>query len=577
MKKLLLLLFPFLLLTSCSDDSPVKSNESQSIVFITDYEESSEFWINLKGQLKTELSDAEIEYYKAEDFNIFDAANTLSIANESYPAETIFIGYVEPGENSSMLIFQAQGKYFVFPDNGLGTFIMNKYPGNKAYRIEAADITGNGENISKSRYFLNIIKSIKSDKEMSSFGPVEDNPEKLTITEPSLDDGVLSGQIMQIDNFGNCVTNIKPELVNEALNKDDFAVIMINGIEFKCKFGDDYSSVLTGSNVCLINSSGYLQFSVNKGNMSLRNSIQAGHSFTMKKALPVIGILKYNESPVVEDILNSVKSRFNELGLSEENTRFIEKNAAGNASALNGLIKELMSQDPDVVISVSTPASQAAVNELADSIPLIFTYVTDPQSAGLLNSARQAAGCSDATNFKDYLDFVDQLVDSLFKAGMIYSSNEANAIFAKESIDEFDTFYEFDVLFEGVTSDSEINGAFDKLNAENPEAFIVAADNMLSDNIEILAGLCSDHKIPLIGDSYEHSEKGALASISVNYEALGQKTADMVMATILGNQPDNRKVEYFKTELKAFNLKTAEKIGFNISEELKQEAAYIFE
>ncbi len=578
MKKfLILVLLPFVMLLSCSED-PVDHDygDRQTLVIITDHDESSEFMVSLRGTIRADYPDTEIQYFEADDFSIFDAAYTLFLAESKYPENTYFAAIVEPGANADKITTEINGKMFLMPDNGLGTFLFRDHPEAEIHLCDNTALTGDPAVMPLYDYYINLIALILDGKKAQDFGSRLTNPEKLDIMEAANHNGIITGQIMYTDDFGNCVSNISGSLLSAELAEGDFTRVTIGDDSFLTYFGGSYESVPPGNNVSLVNIDNALELAVNRGSISKRYNIEAGTVFTIEKYKPVIGILKFNESAIVEDIISNLKDKLVQTGLNVQNSIIIEKNADGNPSELSGLLKDLIAENPDLVISVSTPASQTAVNELPEDIPLLFTYVTDPQSAGLLTTGRYLAGCSDATNFKEYLNFVDALLPEIQKAGMMYSQYESNAVYAKEKVDEFRVFYDFDVEFSPVPNKDLIDEVFKALKNGGVEAYLLAADNMLSENIVMIAGFCQADKFPLIGDSYEHCANGALASISVNYKSLAYSTGEMAFSSLLGNPPDKGTVNYFETELIAFNTRIAERIDFTIPQELLDKAEYIY-
>ena len=106
---------------------------------------------------------------------------------------------------------------------------------------------------------------------------------------------------------------------------------------------------------------------------------------------------------------------------------------------------------------------------------------------------------------------------------------------------------------------------------------MIAADNTMSKGINTLSDLAIENKFILIGDSNEHSQGGALASISVDYEKLSKSTGNLIYSVLLGKNPDNEAIRKFSTDVISVNITTAESIGFTIPTEILNEAKYIYE
>jgi ABC-type uncharacterized transport system substrate-binding protein len=130
-----------------------------------------------------------------------------------------------------------------------------------------------------------------------------------------------------------------------------------------------------------------------------------------------------------------MKSRLSESGFSEgTNTVYYERSALGNADDLPELVSEVVNLGIDIMVSVSTPTSQAAVLGTPEDIPIVFTYVTDPNSAGLFDHRKHVTGLSGRINYDQYLSFVKDLFPLMTVAGRIYNSNEANSVYAHQQL-----------------------------------------------------------------------------------------------------------------------------------------------
>ena len=77
----------------------------------------------------------------------------------------------------------------------------------------------------------------------------------------------LEGQIIFIDNFENVVVNITKEEFEEQRKDRDFHISFMRN-ETINTLSDNYASVPPGEKLAWFNAAGYLEISVNKGNMA---------------------------------------------------------------------------------------------------------------------------------------------------------------------------------------------------------------------------------------------------------------------------------------------------------------------
>ncbi len=578
-KSLVITFFIIILFTGCSEETNIinQTVTKKTVVIISDNSPTSDILIRVSGEIISKYPEFDIRIIQVEPFNYIEASYIIDLTAQTLPKGSYIIGIIDPGTTLKKMVFTADGKYILAPDNGLATRIFNRANIDSLYYAENTELIGGDiqENLSYEDFYTATISSFLSNIPLNQFGSKVENPVKFDIYLPKFENDTLTGEVIFTDNFGNCVANIPDSLLSH-FKIGDILKIETGNTHFFAKYGTGYGSVDLGLNVAFKNSSKRLEISVNYGDISTRYSISAGTKLTITKANLKIGILKYNDSEVANNIVSVMKAELQNYGL-DNYTTFIEKNAAGVSSLLPTLINELINENIDILVPVSTPASQAAVMNTPESIPIVFTYVTDPESAGILNKRIGITGCSDATNFTDYLKFVKRILPDLEIAGHIYNDKESNAEYAKQQLTSLAPFYNLTLKSETANSIEQIPTAFQNIKNQSINTIMIAADNTMSKGINMLSDLAIENKFILIGDSNEHSQGGALASISVDYEKLSKSTGNLIYSVLLGKNPDNEAIRKFSTDVISVNITTAESIGFTIPTEILNEAKYIYE
>ncbi|MEM4260710.1 MAG: SAM-dependent chlorinase/fluorinase [Candidatus Woesearchaeota archaeon] len=578
MKKIILSLLLILLMVACSttDNTSVK----RTLVIISDFHLGSDLIIKIYGAVRNRYPDIEIQFFPAAPFDIKEAAYNLEVAVKNYPAGTFFICIVEPGAIGKKMVFRTDdNKKILVADNGLASRIIKYFPTFDFYYVDNQSIFDGKQynEVSFEEYYTKATIALISDIPMKNLGSAVTNPVIYQIQEAVNEEGVVKGEILFNDDFGNCISNISSDIANNFQVGDILKIVADDKVAFYSTVGTNYGSVPNNENVCFFNSSKRLEIAANYGNISQRYGISAGTKLRITKATVRVGILLYNQSPVVLDIVSGMKNRMQELGFKEGiNTLYNIKNANGDKASLKGLIDELLADGIDIIVPISTPASQSAVQFVPDSIPIIFSYVTDPQSAGILDVRKGVSGLSDATNFIDYMNFIIELFPNLKKAGTIYNNTESNSIYAQQQLKKQTNLLSIDLIQYPIINANDINTAYNQLKSQDIKIILIVADNTMSNEMKTLSNLALPEKISVIGDSYQHAKDGALASISVDYDALARGTGDLVASVIRGINPDSQKIKTFSTNVVAINTQTAMSIGYTFSESIIQRAKYIF-
>lgn len=141
------------------------------------------------------------------------AAFTLSAAYSHFPAGSIHLAVVDPGVGSDRrpVLVEAATHLFVGPDNGLFSLVLEQVPGarirhliNTAYFLPNPSATFHGRDI-----FAPVAAALAQGVAPEDLGPMIQDPIRFeSIQCESMADGTVTGRIIHIDHFGNCITNL---------------------------------------------------------------------------------------------------------------------------------------------------------------------------------------------------------------------------------------------------------------------------------------------------------------------------------------------------------------------------------
>ncbi|MBQ8207480.1 MAG: ABC transporter substrate-binding protein [Clostridia bacterium] len=164
----------------------------------------------------------------------------------------------------------------------------------------------------------------------------------------------------------------------------------------------------------------------------------------------------------------------------------LDQNAAGDQSNCVTISESFVGQDVDLIYTIATSAAQSAAAATEESgTPVLFCAVTDPVSAGLVESMEvpggNVSGVSDINPVADQIDLIAELLgkDDI-KIGLLYTSSETNSVFqiglAKAECDAKGYTY----VDKGIGDINDIESAFIALAAEGVDAIYIPTDNVLA-------------------------------------------------------------------------------------------------
>lgn len=214
-------------------------------------------------------------------------------------------------------------------------------------------------------------------------------------------------------------------------------------------------------------------------------------------------------------------------------------------------------------MAIATPSAQAVAGATKD-IPILITAVTDPVGAKLVNSLQKpgtnVTGTTDMNPIKEQLELLKQLVPGAKNIGVIYNAGEQNSQTQVKKVKELASGLGLEVSEATVTSTAEVMQATQSLVGK-VQAIYVPTDNMVVSAANSVVQVADQNKIPIISGESSVVEKGALATIGIDYKKLGEQTGEMAIRIINGEKPQDMPVESQKEFSIVINKKMRIKLG----------------
>ena len=244
------------------------------------------------------------------------------------------------------------------------------------------------------------------------------------------------------------------------------------------------------------------------------------------------------------------------------------QNAQGEQRNLKTISQQL-AESSDVVLAIATPSAQSLANT-TQTTPVIFSAVTDPVSAKLVESREHpggnVTGTSDQSSdaISTQINLIKKVLPKAKTIGILYTQSEPNSVVQKDEAKRLLEEKGFTVVEKTVLDSNNVKAAAESLMAEVDMVF-VPTDNIISSTIETVKQVSIKHKVPVFGGSTEMIAVGGLYNYGTNYEELGRQTARMLIRVLKGEKPENIAVELpEKLELHT-NKEMADALGIDIS------------
>ena len=211
--------------------------------------------------------------HEIEQYNLMQAAFVVRNAYPNFPEGTVHIIAVknEHSRDTPHVACIYFGHIFIGTDNGVFSMIFDKRPD-----VIVELPSGAGSVFPARDVFVPAIAKLNELRKVDMLGPRRENINEVTMLRPTTEDALIKGTVIYIDNFGNVITNIKPDVFDRIGKKLPFD-ITFRGSEYDVtRLSKTYADVPAGEVAALFGISGYLEIAINQGNAGKLLGLRVG-------------------------------------------------------------------------------------------------------------------------------------------------------------------------------------------------------------------------------------------------------------------------------------------------------------
>ncbi|MGE5206529.1 MAG: S-adenosyl-l-methionine hydroxide adenosyltransferase family protein [Chlamydiota bacterium] len=244
------------------------------IVFMTDFGSVDDSVAVCKGVMLGIAPEARIVdlTHQVTPFSIADGARFLYGTTPYYPAGTVFVVVIDPTVGTSrkaIVVKSRRGQYFVLPDNGLMTMVLDRDGLEGAREITNRSwMIGSG--ISSTFHGRDIFSPVgahlAAGEEWTQVGPELKQLVRLKLAPARVDSSGIRGQIIALDGpFGNLITNISgDEFLKLGYVHGDKVHVRVGDRDMVLPFVRTFGDVPLGEPLIFIDSRGRFSLAVNQ-------------------------------------------------------------------------------------------------------------------------------------------------------------------------------------------------------------------------------------------------------------------------------------------------------------------------
>lgn len=293
-----------------------------------------------------------------------------------------------------------------------------------------------------------------------------------------------------------------------------------------------------------------------------------------------IGITQIVEHPSLDGARKGFIEALKEGGYVEgKNLKIDYQNAQNDMSNNTTIAQKFASDNVDLILAVSTPSAQAALNATKD-IPILFTAVTDPVGAKLVDSIKSPGGNVTGTSdthpeaILNTVKTIHKFFPDSKKVGVIYNSGEQNSVKNVEVAKKAMAKDGLKAVEATVSTSADVKQAAKSLIGR-VDVIYIPKDNTVVSALKSVISVANDQDIPLFVGESDSVKAGGFAGYGFSYEELGKKTGKMALEILNGKKPSEIPVAYPDSLNLVINEKAAKEEGIKLTDEMKQDAELV--
>ncbi len=248
------------------------------ITLTTDFGLKDPYVAEMKGAIFTINSQAQIVdvTHEVDKFNVRMGAYLLACAAPYFPDGAVHVAVVDPGVGTERraVVVQTKRACFVGPDNGVLMLAAHAQGIEHIYELTEPKFmlpqvsnTFHGRDI-----FAPAAAHLTLGVSTSMFGEEVADPVRPKFAKVESKNGILIGEVLHVDGFGNIITN----LTQKDLAETSSVAVTFHHLPLQLAITKTYSETKPKEATALFGSNGFLEFALNRGSFSEKYSVNSG-------------------------------------------------------------------------------------------------------------------------------------------------------------------------------------------------------------------------------------------------------------------------------------------------------------
>jgi putative ABC transport system substrate-binding protein len=299
-----------------------------------------------------------------------------------------------------------------------------------------------------------------------------------------------------------------------------------------------------------------------------------------------IGVLMGGDEndPLPKTMISAFTQALADLGWTDgRNMRIELRQHGGDINRIRALAQDLVSLQPDIILTATTPAAVAVQRETR-TIPIVFPNVSDPVASGIVARLDRPSG--NVTGFAlfeaslggKWLELLSEIAPGLKRAAIMFNPDTApvSTLFMP-SLETAARLLKVEPIVAPVHSDIEIETAIIALGRESGGGLVVMPDTFNATHRAPIILAAARNNVPAVYTVSAFIREGGLLSYGVNEVDLWRGAASYVDRILRGAKPGDLPVQFPTKFEMVVNRKTATALGLAIPPSIMLRADEVIE
>jgi len=280
-----------------------------------------------------------------------------------------------------------------------------------------------------------------------------------------------------------------------------------------------------------------------------------------------VAILKLGSHTLIDEVETAVFRSLKDHYGTQLEIRVYNANFEGDL--LRQSVDQIASSRCDVVVPITTPASSAMVNGAPRDMPVVFSFVSNPPSLWGSSGTQptNVTGTSDQIDYERNLRLIATLLPKASRLGYLVNESEEQAKLGLEQVKQIAPKYKLTVISAPVATATDVATAARSLIGQ-VDVFFVGGDNTVVSGVGGILSVAEKANIPVFAVERTSVEKGCVAAYGVDYKALGEKTAALVIGVLEGKKPSQLPVVYYRETQLYVNKAALQRAGLEMPKDV---------